>query len=78
MSDKAASSPTTPMTYTLAGGAYDGGWNMIAVVLLPGTKAPVGGVVMPTNKLDMVAPFAALAGLIVAVSAVVIVKRRKD
>jgi Tol biopolymer transport system component len=39
---------------------------------------PVGGVVMPTSKLEIVAPFAALAGLIVAVSAVVAVKRRKD
>jgi len=37
---------------------------------------PVGGVVLPTNKLEMVTPFAALAGLIVAVSAVVVVKRK--
>jgi hypothetical protein len=33
---------------------------------------------MPTNKLQIVAPFAALAGLVVAVSAVVAVKRRRD
>jgi len=39
---------------------------------------PVGGVTMPTNKLEIVAPFAALAGLIVAVSAVVAVKKRRD
>jgi len=39
---------------------------------------PVGGVVMPTSKLEIVAPFAALAGLIVAVSAVVAVKRKRD
>jgi hypothetical protein len=39
---------------------------------------PVGGVVLPTSKLQIVAPFAALAGLIIAVSAVVAVKRRKD
>jgi TolB protein len=38
----------------------------------------VGGLVMPTNKLEIVAPFAALAGLIAAVSAVVVVKRRRD
>lgn len=38
----------------------------------------VGGVVMPTNKLEIVAPFAALAGLIAAVSAVVMVNRRRD
>ena len=40
--------------------------------------ALVGGVVLPTSKLDVVAPFAALAGLIVAVSTVVVVKRRRD
>ena|GEM_PF-1098747 len=39
---------------------------------------PVGGLVMATNKLEIVAPFAALAGLIAAVSAVVAVKRRRD
>ena len=39
---------------------------------------PVGGVILPTSKLEIVAPFAALAGLIVAVSAVVVVKRRRD
>ena len=39
---------------------------------------PVGGLVMPTNKLEIVAPFAALAGLIVAVSAVAAVKKRRD
>jgi hypothetical protein len=38
----------------------------------------VGGVVMPTSKLEIAAPLAALAGLIVAVSAVVAVKRRRD
>ena len=42
------------------------------------TFAPVGGVVVPTSKLEIVAPFAALAGLLVAVSAVVVVKRRRD
>jgi hypothetical protein len=39
---------------------------------------PVGGVVAPTNKLEVVAPLAALAGLVVAVSAVVAVKKRRD
>jgi hypothetical protein len=38
----------------------------------------VGGLVTPTNKLEIVAPFAALAGLIVTVSAVVAVKKRRD
>ena len=40
------------------------------------TPIPVGGVVMPTSKLELLAPFLALAGLIVAVSAVVAVKKR--
>jgi len=40
--------------------------------------APVGGVVIPTNKLEILTPYLALAGLIVAVSAVVAVKRRRD
>ena len=39
---------------------------------------PVGGVVMPTNTLAVAAPYLALAGLIVAVSAVVAVKKRRD
>ena len=38
---------------------------------------PVGGVVMPTSKLEVMTPFLALAGLIVAVSAVVAVKKRR-
>jgi len=41
-------------------------------------SAPVGGIVMPTNKLEIVAPLAALAGLVVAVSAVVAIKKRRD
>jgi hypothetical protein len=40
--------------------------------------APVGGVVSPVNKLALATPFLALAGLIIAVSAVVLVKRKRD
>ena len=36
----------------------------------------VGGLVMPTNKLEVVAPFAAFAGLMMGVSAIVLAKRR--
>ena len=50
---------------------------MIRAVIDP-LNSPVGGVVMPTSKLEVVAPYAALAGLLVAVSAVVVVKRRRD
>jgi hypothetical protein len=47
------------------------------ILNLAGVNRPVGGVVVPTNKLEIVAPFAALAGLVVAVSAVAVVKRRR-
>ena len=38
---------------------------------------PVGGLVMPTNKFELLTPYLALAGLVAAVSAVVAVKRRR-
>jgi hypothetical protein len=38
---------------------------------------PVGGIVTPINKLEILAPYLALAGLIAAVS-VAIIRRRKD
>jgi hypothetical protein len=38
----------------------------------------VGGVTTPTNKLEILAPFIALAGLIIAVSTVYIMRKRKD
>ncbi|OGD52940.1 hypothetical protein A3K80_03195 [Candidatus Bathyarchaeota archaeon RBG_13_38_9] len=40
------------------------------------SPGPVGGVVMPVSKLEVLAPYLALAGLAIAVSAVVVVKRR--
>ncbi|OGD52525.1 hypothetical protein A3K80_09045 [Candidatus Bathyarchaeota archaeon RBG_13_38_9] len=39
-------------------------------------SATVGGVVVSTNSLEILAPYLALAGLVIAVSAVVVVKRR--
>ncbi len=39
---------------------------------------PVGGVVSPVNKLAIIAPYLALAGLIAAVSTVYVIKKRKD
>ncbi|MEM4250530.1 MAG: hypothetical protein QW828_01650 [Candidatus Bathyarchaeia archaeon] len=39
---------------------------------------PVGGVLVPVNKLGLLTPYLGLAGLIMAVSAVVVVKRRRD
>ncbi|MCW4042762.1 MAG: hypothetical protein NWE90_03445 [Candidatus Bathyarchaeota archaeon] len=40
--------------------------------------APVGGVASPVNKLELIAPYLALAGLIVAVSTIFVIKRRRD
>lgn len=40
------------------------------------TPRPVGGVVMPVNKLEILTPYLALAGLVAAISVVVAVKRR--
>jgi len=37
---------------------------------------PVGGITLPTNKLEILTPYIALAGLIATLSAVVVVKRR--
>lgn len=44
--------------------------------LQPAPPAPVGGVVAPRSKLEVVAPYLTLAGLIVVVFAVV--RLRKD
>ena len=39
---------------------------------------PVGGVASPVNKLEILTPYIALAGLIIAVSTVIIIKKHKD
>jgi len=44
----------------------------------PATLEPVSGLVMSTNKLEILAPYIIVAGLIAAVSTIYIVKRRKD
>ena len=44
----------------------------------PLNTRPVGGIVMPTNKLEVLTPYLALAGLVAVVSAVVLVKKRRD
>ncbi|OGD54495.1 hypothetical protein A3K80_08825 [Candidatus Bathyarchaeota archaeon RBG_13_38_9] len=41
-------------------------------------SAPVGGVVLPINKLVILTPYMAIAGLIIAVSAVYVMRRRKN
>lgn len=45
----------------------------------PVLTLPVGGVVLPTNKTEILAPFLAIAGIIAAISTVeLVVRRRKD
>jgi len=39
---------------------------------------PVGGIITPINKLKILTPYLALAGLIAVVSAVYVIKKRKD
>lgn len=73
-------------TSSVAGRSYSGVpgfWNpqpggniMIRAVIE--CSAPVGGVVMPVNKSLVLAPYLALAGLVAAVSAVVIVRKRHE
>jgi hypothetical protein len=40
--------------------------------------SPVGGVASPVNKIEILTPYLALAGLIIAVSTVYVIKKRKD
>jgi hypothetical protein len=42
------------------------------------TPPPVGGVASPVNKVEIISPYIALAGLIAAVSTVYIIKKRRD
>ena len=44
----------------------------------PIPRAAVGGVASPVNKLEILTPYIALAGLIIAVSAIFIIGKRKD
>jgi hypothetical protein len=54
------------------------GSNPVGVAVYPVIHAPVGGYVVPSNKLAVLAPYIVLAGLIAAVSAVYVIKRRKN
>ncbi len=56
----------------------DGDEGRRQVAVRPSQPAPVGGVVSPVNKLELIAPYLALAGLIVAVSTIFVIKKRKD
>ncbi len=51
---------------------------MIRAAVEPVECAPVGGTVIPVHKLEILAPYIALAGLIAVVSVVYVIKKRKD
>ena len=70
---------TTPAgTVTSPSGSQTYGGSVDSVLLRFTQPLVVGGELVPTSKLEIVAPFATLAGLLVAVTAVVVVKRRRD
>jgi DNA-binding beta-propeller fold protein YncE len=50
----------------------------VGIAIFQPLARPVGGVVEPVNKLALATPFLALAGLVAVVSAVIVVKRRRD
>ena len=43
-----------------------------------GPLPPVGGVLLPVNKLEILTPYVALAGLIAVISSAVVVEKRRD
>jgi len=63
---------TTPTLNELVGTPFGFGGSTRPII------QPVGGVVVPTNKLEIVTPYLALAGLVIAVSTVAVVKKRRD
>jgi hypothetical protein len=69
------SSVTPGGTVTLITGGLTG---PAGVAVYPVIPAPVGGVTSPINKLAIIAPYLALVGLIIAVSTVYVIKKRKD
>jgi hypothetical protein len=77
MSDKITTTPTTTMTWTLAGG-YQADWEMVGIGLIPAhSLAPVGGFVEPVNKLSIIAPYVTLFALIAVVAAVTVIPWKK-
>jgi len=71
------STPTGSFMITVTGTGSQTHTTTFTLTVNPAAR-PVGGVTMPTNKLEILTPYLALAGLAVAVSAVVAVKKRRD
>jgi hypothetical protein len=70
---KITPSGTRTVIYTFPVGA-----GPVGVAIVPTLARPVGGLVMSTNNLEILIPYIALAGLVAAVSAVVVVKKRRE
>jgi hypothetical protein len=62
----------------IEGGAAAIAWEPVNLEVTQVEVAPVGGVASPINKLTILTPYIALAGLIAVVSTVYVIKRRKD
>jgi hypothetical protein len=62
----------------ISGGAGDITHNRGSATLNQIEPAPVAGITSPINKLAILTPYIALAGLIAVVSAVYVFKRGKD
>lgn len=86
MSDKITTTPTTTMTWTLAGGGYGGSWDVLCIGLLPVTVtsttttvlgSPVGGFVESVNKVGVLLPWLTILGCITAI-AIVVWKKREN
>ena len=70
-----ASTPPGSYIVTVTGTGSQTHTTTFRLTVNPASR-PVGGLVIPTNKLEILTPYIALAGLVIAVSAVVVVKRR--
>ena len=76
----------TPITVSSASSfiiqSIDGGtsiqYTLEPVTVIVDQVAPVGGVASPINKLEILAPYIALAGVIAAVSGIYVIKKRRD
>ncbi|MEM3489348.1 MAG: hypothetical protein QXI59_07400 [Candidatus Bathyarchaeia archaeon] len=60
-------------------GPSEATWNTRTVAPAPTpTPRPVGGIVAPANKLEILAPYLALAGLVTVISAVLVFGKRRQ
>ena len=74
--DGVDTSTPTSADWTFPTGSYE--FVSFAATTLELVFPPVGGVASPVNKLEILTPYIALVGLIIAVSTVYVIKKRKD